>query len=376
MIDMSSVSNSKSTVSKFRVFTSIALTALAVAAGATLPGAAAAEPGDPSISFGSSSGPLTGPSIGIGQRFWLVNQSVYQAKLVGTAASSEDLDSGPPIGTIVQPGEGISFAVTQYFFESNRYVPIFVANSLPGENPDTSADRGARFIPNFLNNAAGQSYQTTCSTDHPERSACVGKGNTAFFTDNPGLTVDLGPADSQRIAAVLQKVCTDNSFAVCEFKATSQQSIMSDKHPTGYGLVNNTDTITVPTTINVEDTQTSSDSLGVAGKISAKLGSIINVEISGTYNHTWTSSHKFSQQVGPIQVPPHQAVGVSAAHPFYRVHGDFTIHLEKSTYKLRDVTFDTPNPDGQSLYIVDPLPMPPGQLAAYPAGVTQIHPGQ
>jgi hypothetical protein len=72
---------------------------------------------------------------------------------------------------------------------------------------------------------------------------------------------------------------------------------------------------------------------------------LVNVSISATYGHTWTTSHEFDESM-TATVPPKTKVRLDDAPQMLRDTGNFTITLGNTTIHVTDVYFDSPDPDG------------------------------
>jgi hypothetical protein len=117
--------------------------------------------------------------------------------------------------------------------------------------------------------------------------------------------------------------------------------------------------------ITVQDQQTYADSITVSAKAAFKVAEIVNVELTATYGHTWTQSHTFTQQLN-IKVPAQYESFIYAEQPIFRVYGDFTLQLGNTKWILRNVYFDTPNPNGQGAYEIRERPLTPEQVESLP----------
>ncbi len=149
-------------------------------------------------------------------------------------------------------------------------------------------------------------------------------------------TITLGAADAAKIAAVLPNVCYDGSIANCSFTAKSEVKGFSPVRTVGTPVSNTTST---PTTysISIADQVSQSDTVGglsvkLSGGGLAKLASIINIEITANYSHTWVQTHTFTQTVN-VPVAPGKTAWIEGSVPVWNVTGDFTIKLGNSTYQ-------------------------------------------
>jgi hypothetical protein len=88
-----------------------------------------------------------------------------------------------------------------------------------------------------------------------------------------------------------------------------------------------------------------SNSIGVSVTAGTSLFDIVTVELSAEYGHEWSQSQEFTHSVD-VEVPPGWEVWLTDSTPMIRDTGDFTIKLGNTTWHLRNVYFDSPNPDG------------------------------
>jgi hypothetical protein len=96
---------------------------------------------------------------------------------------------------------------------------------------------------------------------------------------------------------------------------------------------------------------------------------LVKVGISLEYGHEWTTEHEFDSKV-PIEIAPQCRGNVFAVTPGIRDYGDFTVTLGNTVWKLHDVYFDSPDPNGTEGYKLteEPLNQRGGDCPALPGG--------
>ncbi|SBS78763.1 exported hypothetical protein [uncultured Mycobacterium sp.] len=173
----------------------------------------------------------------------------------------------------------------------------------------------------------------------------------ALYVLNPsGSAVAIPASNAQQQADILNAFCgeSDGPAMSCAFTPTRQIDATSDPHPVGNSVSNDT-TSPLTTKIYVQDSISQSDSVTITTKVGWKISDIINAEITAAYGHTWTSTHTFTQELD-VEIQPGETVQVIGTAPVLRVYGDFTVEVGDTTFILKDVYFDSPNPDGSGNY--------------------------
>ena len=217
----------------------------------------------------------------------------------------------------------------------------------------------------------GTNFQVAFKTNSRDTQCAAGGGGEcsvpndrlAIALDKGNPTITLGAADAAKIAAVLPGICYDNSMANCSFNAKSQVAGFSPVRTVGTPVTNTTST---PTTYSVAlaDTVSQTDTVGVSVKLSggglAKLASIINIEITASYQHSWTSTKTFTQTIN-VPVGAGRTAWIEGSVPVWKVTGDFTVKIGNSTYQLNGATFDTPNPNEPGSYVIKDKPITSAQ---------------
>ncbi len=298
------------------------------------------------------------PTLGVTERFWFRNYTLAPLKFNGYAGGTGDLDDGPAVGTVIMPGGEAGWDVNWYLFRVGDVVTNFGTVGF-GYTPSNFG-----YVPEGYQ---GTTFQVKFQTK-PRATSCGAGGNgecnvpndkMAIAQDKGSPTITLGAADAVKIAAVLPNVCFDGSIANCSFDAKSEVKGFSPVRTVGTPVSNTTST---PTTysIAIADQVSQSDTVGLSVKLSggglAKLASIINIEITASYSHTWVTTHTFTQTVN-VPVAAGKTAWIEGSVPVWNVTGDFTIKLGNSTYQLNGATFSTPNPNEPGSYVIRDKPI-------------------
>ncbi|CAN5458637.1 hypothetical protein BH09ACT8_BH09ACT8_02550 [soil metagenome] len=297
------------------------------------------------------------PTLGVTESFWFRNYTLAPLKFTGYSGTTGDLDSGPAVGTVILPGGEANWHVTWYLFSSGSITTQFATVGF-GATPSN---------PGYLPPGIGSTYGVSFKTNSRDTTCGAGSGGqcsvpndrlaVALDSGNPVIT--LGAADAAKIAAVLPGICYDNSQASCSYIATNEVAGFTPVRTIGTPVTNETSTSST-FSVGIADQVSQTDTVGISVKLSggalAKLASIINIEITANYGHSWTSSHTFTQTLN-VTVKPGYTGWIEGSAPVWRVTGDFTIKIGNSTYQLNGATFDTPNPNGAGSYVLKEKPI-------------------
>ncbi|WP_163803874.1 beta-propeller fold lactonase family protein [Mycolicibacterium anyangense] len=315
----------------------------------------------PVVTDGRAPSPGQSTLLGSTRGFDVYNLTSKPLTLVDYYGENRPQGNVPAIGSVVQPGQAMHFEVVYRFLITNNIVyPVF-------SGPDD-----ARYVVGLqagpfggpgtgCNVVGGAGQQCSPTPNGPDLIA----GNTVKLLDKPGTTVEFGPGQAQDQAKVLNSLCYQDSKATCTFKADRQIDTFGLEKAIVNDLVNESRTEVLVRALALSDTRSESDSVKVTAKLSRSfLEKIVNLEISAEYGHTWTYTHTFTETI-TIRQPPRTIGGVQAQQAVYRVYGDFTLKMGNTTFTLRDVYFDTPNPNITGRYRVteEPLDTPADGVA-------------
>ncbi|CAN5201384.1 hypothetical protein BH11ACT7_BH11ACT7_29650 [soil metagenome] len=298
---------------------------------------------------------VAGAEVGLGtsRGFDIYNASSVPMTYTGYYKSGV-IEGGPLPGATIQPGEKFHFELTNYAFSENLVVVQF--ETVRGQI-DIVLDVPATIDGPF-------SAHATCWSS--AGNACAATGTTAIVMDPAGTVIDVPAADAQKQAQILNLLCQTGSSATCSFKSSRSEETQSEPHPVGSAVINNSDTQN-STTLTISDALQESNSIKVAMK--EKIEFLVSGEASQEYGYTWQKTSTFTQSI-TVNLPPHTKGSVTATQPVFRVHGDFTLTLGNSTWILRDVYFDSPNPNGAGEYVINVTPLTGAEIASLPTGLT------
>jgi len=325
----------------------------------------------------------TPPLGGIKRSFDLTNlsgQSVYLAEIQKEAGYEDSLERAPSIGWVLRPGESAQFETTYWYYYTYETRAIWKTCT---DTSCATVTPGSQQWKVRLHTWNGQVWDSTgpttmncevgyCSYDND--GAAISNpldspgANRAFLLDNPGTVRTLSAGtDADRIARVLEGLCNQNSSATCVFKPASFALTQTDwkfATPALQNASSSESTLTL-TRNQTESTQTS---LKVAESAKLSLFKIVEAGVTKEQTDTWTTSQSYQYAVG-IKVLPGEWGVLKVKDPIKQVTGDFTATIGNTTWNLKGVSFETPDPDpsrtldqGQPLYQAFTAPLKPVTL--------------
>ncbi len=300
--------------------------------------------------------------------FRVVNLSGASLRLVNAGCAQGDclrpsfpaFDSRPPDGARLESGLSQAYQAIFYFNGVNDTYGHY-------ELLDRSGSPVGSFQVMMNVDGYGGTASECVLGSLGAKFRCDAGGDTISFLDPPGTVHDVPAAQGQAQGAVLKQLCADDSAAKCTFTPISQVEVNSPSHQVRNALINNTNK-TQDTTVSVSDTVESSNSVDVRVSVETKfsiLGQELKTTIEAAYGHTWTTSHEFTQSV-TVHCAPHNRCAIFATQPMFRTTGDFTLTMGNTTWRLHDVSFDTPNEHGSGAYEIDSTPLTAVQRASLP----------
>jgi hypothetical protein len=277
---------------------------------------------------------------------YFINTSSAPMKFNGFAGDSDG--TGPPPGTIVNPGQEMKFNLADSITSRESFVAVFVAVG------DTSGiphpDIGVYFTrAPFTGYWDSKCWGGACRLTN-ER--------WAIFAEDPAnttITVD-AKVDPARASDLLKVLAWPGSRAVIDFVPVSQELTWTE-----YSKLAPLDNSkgTTPTTIEISLTRTATetDNVEFSAEVSSKISDLLNVKIAAKYGHSWTKSETFSYKY-TAQVAPKTAGYLMVKDPIQRVTGYFSITLGATTYRINNVVLDTPDKSRLPGYFPDVNPVP------------------
>lgn len=114
------------------------------------------------------------------------------------------------------------------------------------------------------------------------------------------------------------------------------------------------------------------DTFGQENSVERAVGSHFEIDyavgraglsIEWNYGHKWTTEHKFSEEE-ELDIDPGHIGWVTDEAPIIRDTGDYTLQLGNTTWTLRGVYFDSPDPNGSGIFATDTRKLTPSEYAA------------
>jgi hypothetical protein len=307
--------------------------------------------------------------------FQVYNLSSDILKYDGPLEGGENIDSGPSVGHVLMPGAGNDdFEVTYHFpRDTQANVRYLVLDSDSGNFESTfQAVMDVDALGKVGAYCLFGSFIYTCNplpSDVPNSQGFNADAHTLSLLDPPGTVHDIPAGQGQTQAATLKQLCNDNNQASCSFTPKTRIPVDSPTHSVGHALINNTDE-EQETRVTISDTVGATDSVEIEVDASVKIFKVVEVSVSAKYGHEWTTEHTFEQDV-TVHCPAKSKCWITGDDPMWRDTGDYVLTLGNTTWYLRNVYFDSPNPNGQGAYEVNEQPLKAGEQARLPQAVIQ-----
>jgi hypothetical protein len=292
--------------------------------------------------------------------FHVYNWSSYSLRL--DRMDGDFSEGHPASASILQPGVGYHDFELKYNFGTPLDAGGVTYSILNNDGAVVgSVSSGMQITSVSSNNVS--CFVRGVGTCTPSADGTFHSGNTVTYLDPPGSVHNIPPDQSQAQLAALQQFCADNNSATCTFTPTSEQQFESAEHILGRPVENDSDD-EIKTTVEVEDTVGTTDSLGLDLKVGGKILGVVEASITAKYEHEWTEEHTFRQSI-ELPIPANEKCWVAAVDPMLRHTGNFTMKLGNTTWNLTGVYFDSPDLSGTGgIFRVRCAPLTESELAA------------
>jgi RTX calcium-binding nonapeptide repeat (4 copies) len=191
----------------------------------------------------------------------------------------------------------------------------------------------------------------TCHVQ-PRPYVCTVDGSRIRVFDPLGTVYEVPKDRAQEQAEVMKGLCNETNAAKCTFTPHTRTKTLTQRHIVGKPLSNCNET-EVETRITEEDKVVNTNSLSI--EVGFEFGTeAASASVKAKYGHEWTTEHTFSQDV-TLRIRPGWVGWVAATQPVLRDTGDFTLELGNTTWNVRDVSFETPDPNrpGDGEFVTD-----------------------
>ena len=271
--------------------------------------------------------------------------------------TSEDAPVRPKVNDLLQPGVDSGRKFDHNHIELRRGSDEDALIFYAGANGYYSAGLNQ-------SNAFGIPYHFATCTG-PSTGLCKVDGSWAFFFDPPGTELQLDAADPQKQSDSLLQLCTNANvkemkFVKCEFDPTDRDTEAFGS-PHVVGTLPNCLDREVEEDFEREDKVGTENSLGV--KVSAEtkeefLFESVKVSIETEYKHKWLTETSFKRKL-PLPVKSFHFGWVTSKTPVTRYTGDFTLTIGNTKIYVRNVHWESPDPDraGEIQWVPHERPM-------------------
>ena len=275
--------------------------------------------------------------------FTVVNLSSVPVLYRGISQVDGDV-SRPRPGTILQPGDAISFDLTRYVVSRSSATAEFGDPNQPGYSVNMWAQ-----------SLVVGGYTISCTAGGGK--SCSSTTDDRLYLLDPKGTVVNVPSDPRQSADTMQfldKVCGAGGGATsCKFAMSREEKTYSD--PTLVDFVRNGTSTDLPFDRTFSTTFTQSISSSVTGKVATNLTKILAAEVSATSGRTDSTSQQFTQVIRGVAAPG-ETVDVYSQSPVYRDYGTLTAVVGNTTYVARDIYLDSPRTDGYNRWTLKNRP--------------------
>ena len=281
---------------------------------------------------------------------------------VRTAKDNECWEGRPIDGAVQQPGSPAQDWKLKYKFLNHYFATLQYKVINGGGGPDGTL---TVYLDTF-----SREIDSRCTITI---GTCKAGGLTITILDPPGTTHNIPPDRAAEQFQTLKDLCNQSNSATvtCSFNPTRRQPAPGDpplRAPArivGHATANCFDTPQISKRL-YEDT------FGQENSVELAVGSHFEIDyavgkaggsIEWNYGHKWTTEHKFSEEE-ELDIDPGHLGWVTDEAPIIRDTGDYTLQLGNTTWILRGVYFDSPDPNGSGIFAKDTRKLTPSEYAA------------
>lgn len=306
-------------------------------------GVTVSPPGDPGA-VEMSDAQLMSAAQTITLGFNVINASSKTVKLASYGDHLQNqVTQSPPVGATLAPGESHHFEVVYYFLGLGQVNPVYTAVDGQGDWKVYMSSDGF--------NTRGASCKSSNAVCTP--GSFAGSENIVLM-DQPGGVIEIPAGQGQKQAEALNRLCGGSAPASCSFNAKSQtQTYGKQREIWSYA--------TQESKADIKDTakftNTTSHSIEISASAGVNIKKIVSLEIAAKYAAKFEDRVENTKTI-EFTVPPWTHKIQVAEPPVLRYTGDFTVKMGNTTYLLRDVYFDVPDPDRAVRYREISTPVP------------------
>lgn len=311
----------------------------------TLPSAAAFSPDGAELYVADNTGTVSVISVvqslsnvrNSTDHFEVYNHTSQPIVYKGPWSGGGDIDGGPSVGTIIDPGDSVGFEVIYHFLSASEVLTSY-------RTVDTNVQFAQSMYVGPLN-----SVESTCSAGGSGMQ-CDAGGRGIYMLDAPSTVITIPGDNPDAQSAFLQKYCYDGSPMSCTFTGTRQLQANAPEHSTGIIIKNGGPTKVIYDHIRGYSASSSS-SITVGGSVSVSIKEIVDLEIHAEYGHEWGEEYTWENSLSiPIKGGWQAELLISDA--IYINYGNFILTMGNTTWILTDAIFTSPDPSGNSVWRV------------------------
>lgn len=263
-------------------------------------------------------------------RYRMFNLTAYPVKYLGALWGAGEIDGGPKVGSVIQPGEWFAFELVDPFWSGNSAKVKF----------EVVGDRQLGYWEVEMELSTFNDAVVICT------GWCNTQKDTSYFLNTTPTNI-IVPATEQSTVDRLLNVACGESWATCTFDATEQVQSYTDRVQVGYH--DNTTGIFQIYDVSYSKTVESSDSIDVGFRAMATIKSVVELELSTTYSHSWGSSATFTWSY-TVNVSPYSASRSYGGSPIYINNGNMVLKMGNTTFTMLDQSFVSPDASGRAPY--------------------------
>lgn len=179
--------------------------------------------------------------------------------------------------------------------------------------------------------------ETKCLGASMGNHECNVDGDTINYQDPKGSVNVIGANDLRGQAHAISELCSHANE--CVFLPEEWHETMTTPRVVGNSI--RACSGVAKSTIDSEETVTTTNSFGVSVTVSASFFDIYKASLTGEYHHSSAFSEKLSQSVA-LEAQPYHRGWVSLEAPVFRDIGTYVLKLGNTTWKIKEVYFDEP----------------------------------
>lgn len=296
--------------------------------------------------------------------FTITNLGSHTLRLLSVSGNTHAEDGVPLLGTTVEPGFSTRFEVTWLYAQKHAIEARFAVLDAQG------AQIGTYDATMEVHQPIDQLFNPSLASEAtitPGIGQARADRDQLTVLDMPGTVIDVPAGQGQRQAELLERYCAGNPAATCTFVPTKRETdVYSGMHPAN-GIVYNNTPLEQPDQYTWTDTASVTHSVEISASVQASVLEIVETTLSATYGGSWTEDHQFSISQ-TLNLPAYHKGWLDVRNPMIRDTGDFTVRLGDTTWRLHDVSFDSPDPSRPMIYVKQAVPMTPEELERYDPG--------